>query len=121
MNRSTRARLRRRRGFTIVEVIVSIMIMVVGVLGLASTAAVVQRLIGSGAQQTLAANIAQSRFERLRSMNCNLLSAGTATRNGLNERWRVDSVGPRVRLVTDSIIFASGRRRPQVYRSLVQC
>jgi prepilin-type N-terminal cleavage/methylation domain-containing protein len=51
MNRSHMARARyrrRRRGFTIVEVIVSIMVMVVGVLGLASTGAVVQRLIGAG-------------------------------------------------------------------------
>jgi prepilin-type N-terminal cleavage/methylation domain-containing protein len=124
MNRSHMARARyrrRRRGFTIVEVIVSIMVMVVGVLGLASTGAVVQRLIGAGAQQTMAANIAQTRFEKARSLDCNLLSSGSLTRSGLSERWQVVTVGPRVRLVTDSVIFTSGRRKPQVYVSLVQC
>lgn len=121
MNRTRRRRGLRRRGFTIVEVIVSIMVMVVGVLGLASTAAVVQRLIGTGAQQTMAANVAQSRFERMRSLNCNLITSGSATRSGLREAWRVDSLAPRVRLVTDSVIFTAGRRRPQVYVSMVQC
>jgi hypothetical protein len=91
------------------------------VLGLASTGAVVQRLIGAGAQQTMAANIAQTRFEKARSLDCNLLSSGSLTRSGLSERWQVVTVGPRVRLVTDSVIFTSGRRKPQVYVSLVQC
>lgn len=110
-----------RRGFTIPEVIVAIMVMVIGVLGLASTAGVVQHLIGGAAQQTIAANMAQSRFERMRSLQCNLLAGGSVTANGLTERWRVDSMAPRVRLVTDSVIFISGRRGTQVYRSYVQC
>lgn len=100
------------------------MIMVVGVLGLASTAAVVQRLIGSGAQQTIAANVAQSRFELMRSYDCAMMPHGTTgstLRNGLREIWRVDSVAPSVRVVQDSVVFISGRRGPQVYRSMVQC
>jgi prepilin-type N-terminal cleavage/methylation domain-containing protein len=110
-----------RRGFTIPEVIVAILVMVIGVLGLASTAGVVGRLMGSAAEQTTAANMAQSRFERMRSLQCNLLVNGSRTGNGLTERWRVDSMAPRVRLVTDSVIFLSGRRGTQVYRSYVQC
>jgi Tfp pilus assembly protein PilV len=124
MRRPLVRRPRRRGGFTIIEVVVSIMIMVVGVLGLASTAAVVQRLIGSGAQQTIAANAAQSRFERMRSLNCALMphgQTGTATGNGLREWWRVDSIAPTVRVVSDSVIFISGRRNPQLYRSMVTC
>ena len=114
-------RLVRRRGFTIAEVIVAIIVMVIGVLGLASTAGVIQRMIGSAAQQTAAATMAQSRFERMRSLQCNMLTSGSASANGLTERWRVDSIAPRVRLVTDSVVFLSGRRTTQVYRSSVQC
>lgn len=121
MNRPKNVRAARRRGFTIAEVIVAILVMVVGVLGLASTAGVVQRMIGGGAQQTLAANMAQSRFERMRSLQCNLLTSGSAFNEGINEGWRVDSVAPRVRRVTDSLVFTSGRRGKQVYRSFVQC
>jgi Tfp pilus assembly protein PilV len=121
MTRTTRRRSRRRGGFTIVEVIVAILMIVVGVLGLASTAAVVQRLIAGGAQQTIAASRAQSRFERMRSRPCNQLSGGTATQRGITETWTVDSVAPRLRVVRDSVFFISGRRQPQAYRSLVIC
>ena len=121
MNPVRKPRVARRRGFTIPEVIVAILVMVIGVLGLASTASVVQRMIGGGAQQTIAANMAQSRFERMRSVQCNLMTTGSATQEGIIENWRVDSVAPRVRRVTDSLVFISGRRGPQVYRSFVQC
>ena len=76
-----------RRGFTLVELIAAIIILVVGVLGLASTAAVVMRQINGSAMQTRAALIAQSRLERLRSGNCALLNSGTAVSSGITERW----------------------------------
>ena len=59
-----------RDGFTIVEIIVAIMVLSVGVLGLAATAAVVQKQMGSGERQAAAAAIAQSRFDKLTSVNC---------------------------------------------------
>ena len=77
-----------RRGFTLVELIAAIIILVVGVLGLASTAAVVMRQINGSSMQTRAALIAQSRLERLRSGNCALLNSGTATSGGITETWR---------------------------------
>jgi len=46
-------RRRSQSGFTVVEVLVAIVIMALGVLGLAGTASSVSRLIGGGAQQTL--------------------------------------------------------------------
>ena len=77
-----------RRGFTLVELIAAIIILVVGVLGLASTAAVVMRQITGSSMQTRAAVVAQSRFERLRSVNCAAAVAGTASANGITETWR---------------------------------
>jgi Tfp pilus assembly protein PilV len=56
---SPAARLRARDGFTIVEIIVAIMILSVGVLGLAATAAVVQKQMASGERQAAAAAIAR--------------------------------------------------------------
>ena len=81
-------RSRKRSGFTLVELIAAIIILVIGVLGLASTAAVVMRQITGSSMQTRAAIMAQSRLERLRSVNCAAMTAGSATRNGITETWR---------------------------------
>ena len=89
MNKRLRSITRgKRRGFTLVELIAAILILVVGVLGLASTAAVVMRQITGSQMQTRAAVVAQSRFERLRSVNCALATGGTNTANGITETWR---------------------------------
>lgn len=88
MKRHRRGLSRRvRRGFTLVELIAAIIILVVGVLGLASTAAVVMRQINGAGMQTRAAVIAQSRLERMRSISCAALASGTATNGGVTENW----------------------------------
>lgn len=78
-----------QRGFTLVELIIAIVILVVGVLGLASTAAVVMKQITASSMQTRAAMMGQSRLEQLRSVPCANMAAGTATSNGVTETWRV--------------------------------
>lgn len=111
-------------GFTIVEVLVAIVIMAIGVLGLASTASNVSRLIGGGAQQTLAANIAMSRFEQLRSTSCADMAGGTATRRGMSEHWTVQSSGAFLYAATDTVTYtAAGGRKPSplVFTSYVTC
>lgn len=74
MSRKTIRSRRARGGFTLVELVVAIVILTIGVLGLASTAAVVMRQINGGAQQARAANVAQERFEALRVVDCATLS-----------------------------------------------
>lgn len=108
-------------GFTIVEVIVALMVTSVGALGLAATSALVQRLSADAARQTRAATVAQSRFERFRSLECAQIGSGTRSTDGLTERWQASQIAPRLWLVTDSVSFHSGRRGVQVYRSLVEC
>lgn len=117
-------RRRPRKGFTIIEIIIAIVIMVVGVLGLASTAAVVARLIGGGAQLTLAANVAQSRFEILRSTRCADIANGSAdSGRGVTEQWRVTQVKPDLFEVDVAVQYTttSGPKTPQAYRSHVSC
>ena len=120
-----------RRGFTLVELIVAIVILSVGVLGLASTAAVVTRQIGGGAQQSRAAAVAQARFESLRGMSCvdygGLPFSGTDDAEGFRESWSVvefagaNGSAPAVTLI-DSVYFAAnGKETVRVFRSMRTC
>ena len=128
-HRTTSARPRRRRlsaraGFTVVEIIVAIMVLSIGVLGLAATAAVVQRQMASGERQAAAAAIAQSRFDKLTSVNCQTLSTtpGTASwRHGhVQESWVVSPINANVRQITETITM-TGYKNPLVYTTYIPC
>jgi type IV pilus assembly protein PilV len=97
-----------RRGFTLVELIIAIIILVVGVLGLASTAAVVMRQITASSMQTRAAMTAQSRLERLRSMPCANMVNGAATVGGVTETWRV-TVNARTATMVDVVTWVENK------------
>jgi prepilin-type N-terminal cleavage/methylation domain-containing protein len=114
----------RRDGFTLIELVVAIMILVVGVLGLAGTAGAVSRMVGGAAQQTIAANVAASRFETLRSLPCSQVVANTATTRNMAEKWTVTTdAGSSNLTVTDSITYnaAGGRTRQLAFQSLIRC
>lgn len=109
MKKSTAFTMRRaRRGFTLVELIAAIIILVVGVLGLASTAAVVMRQMTASSMQTRAAIMGQSRLERLRSMPCANMANGTVTVNGITETWTV-RIGTRTATIVDVVTWNERR------------
>ncbi len=114
-----------RDGFTIIELIVAIVILVVGVLGLAGTAGMVSRMVGGAAQQTIAANVASSRFEKLRSVPCANVTSGTATTRGMAEKWTttVSPSNANLYSVTDVVTYtaAGGRSRTLTFQSYVPC
>lgn len=112
-----------RSGFTLIELIVAIVIMVVGVLGLASTAAMVSRMIGGAGQQTVAANVASSRFERLRSVGCSKIVNGDSIVRHMNESWTATKVNSSLWVVTDTITYnaAAGRTPQLIYQSYIRC
>lgn len=103
-----------RAGFTLIELVVAILILTIGILGLAGTSAVITRQMGSGAKQTLAAAIAQSRIETVRSQACETLVAttgGPATTSGLTESWTIVPGTRRVDVtVTVSYDMANGTK-----------
>jgi prepilin-type N-terminal cleavage/methylation domain-containing protein len=114
-----------RRGFTIVEVVVAMLILTIGVLGLAGTAASVTRMMGSSEIQSDATNVALSRFEVLRGGRCPVVS-GSNTSAGITERWTVLGAVGAANLnlydVVDTVSFrTTSGSRPQGYRSVVQC
>jgi type IV pilus assembly protein PilV len=111
----------RQNGFTIVEVLVAVIVLSVGILALASTAAVITRQVRSARQQTVAAAAAQSRFDRLHAVTCTGITSSTASGGGLTEHWIVTNA-TRVKSVTDTVKWTDrGVQKTQVYRSLIPC
>ena len=123
--------LRARTGFTIAELLVAVLLLAVGVLGLASTATVVSRTMGESAQQAVAATVARSRFERLRSANwsCANFRTDSAITRGMKEVWTVTTVNARAVSVSLTVTYSARRRdnarrtykRTNTYRSTVLC
>ena len=100
-----------RAGFTIVEVMVAIVILSIGILGLAATAGVVVRQMTGAVHQSVASTIAYSRMERIRSGNCVAMkdssgpATGVKTRN-VREFWKITGTsGSHMLLVKDSIVY----------------
>jgi type IV pilus modification protein PilV len=115
----------RRDGFTIVEVMVAIVILSIGILGLAATAGVVVRQMTGAVHQSVAANVAYSRMERIRTGNCVAMkdSSGTATTRNVKEKWViVGTPGSHALVVSDTISFiVRGKTKVQAYTSEFPC
>ena len=110
-----------RKGFSLIELMVSILVLTVALLGLAATSAVATQMINGGGRQTLAASVAQSRFEQLRRGSCATLAGGSAYTRGVNETWQIDSIGTSA-FLRASVTYQTRRgSRTQVFRSVRPC
>lgn len=58
-------------GFTIIEVMIAVVVLVVGMLGLVMTAAVLSRMMGRSSRAQAAATYGSARMERMRAAACN--------------------------------------------------
>jgi prepilin-type N-terminal cleavage/methylation domain-containing protein len=119
-----------RHAFTLLEVLVALVILGVGILGLSGNAALVSRLVGDGSRLTLAATVATTRLERLRTLPCAGITAGSATTRGIEESWSVAPMSSglasslEVQLsVTYPVRISSGAHssRTQHFRGAVPC
>ena len=110
------------RGFSLVEVVVAILILTVGVLGLAASAGTITRLTGEGGRTGGAAAAAETRFEILRATPCASLANGTATSGRYAVAWRVTSVTALLRNVDVSVSYNAGRStRTTSFTSQISC
>src|SRR5512142_3540591 len=81
-----------RRGFTLIELMVTVMLLAVGLSGLVATSGAVSRMMGGSIREATAATVAASRFETLRGSACASIVAGSATTRGISESWRVTTI-----------------------------
>jgi prepilin-type N-terminal cleavage/methylation domain-containing protein len=112
----------RRSGFTIVELIVAMLMLTIGLLGLAGVGAVVLKQMRGGTYQTVAASIAQSRFEQFEGDPCSSIVSGSATVRGMDETWTASALGTRARAIQDTVTFVgtSGTRKVGIH-TVVAC
>lgn len=114
-----------REGMTLIELMLAIVLLGVGLLGMAGISLTVTRQFGSAARQADAAMVVQSRVDSLASVACASLApssspvTGTTVTRGITERWRI-SDGNDIKTLTDSVTF-KGRVRPLVYTSIYPC
>lgn len=111
------------RGFSLVEVIAAMVILTIGVLGLAASAAAVGRLTTEGARMSGAALAASSKFEALRAGGCTLMAGGSdiSPAGRYNRSWTVTTTGNK-KTITLTIAYSNGRKtRTTVYVTEVSC
>lgn len=111
-----------RRGFTLVETVVALVLVQFGLLAVAALSAVAARDVASATRIASARDAAHERIEQLRTGACVATSEGSASTPALTEHWSVrgDSV---VRFIRDSVEYRlpAGRRGRIVIELAVLC
>lgn len=113
---------RRRRGVSLVEILIAAVMLMVAVMGLLGASGSISKEMGAGRRQMVAASIAQRRLDSLQSLPCSVLSAaggGRGTFNGIREEWTVTGTGA-TRLVTLDLSVPRVSRAYR-YTTLVPC
>jgi type IV pilus modification protein PilV len=114
-------RTRARRGLTLVEILVALMVFSVGALAMVATSANVITLITASKNRAMAAAVTASRFERMRSQNCSAHTTDSTTSRGINESWQTVKLA-RADDVTVKVRFVANRRlQTRIYRSFITC
>jgi len=116
-----RRRTRARRGWTLVELLVALMVFSVGALAMVATSANVLTLTTAAKNRSLAASLASAQFERMRSQSCSAHTSDSTKSNGINQSWQVVKL-TRADDVTVRVTFIANRRsQTRVYRSFITC
>ena len=112
-----------RKGFTLVEALVALVIFEFGMLAVVATSAVAARDLGTAHRRAHALALGRERVGMLHAAACSSAASGTALgASGFVETWRVEIDGRR-RLVSDSVAFtaARGNRSSLVVRAAAVC
>ena len=123
-----RSRTRRRRrltpsrhGFTVIEMIIAVIVMAVGVMGLAGTARYVAMQMGNGRTQTIAATFATKIADSLSARRCAAIASGSQTKRGVTITWTVAD-SSRTKWVTEQVQYKTKSGPKTVnYLTVIQC
>lgn len=112
---------RMRNAFTLPEVLVAILILAVGILGLAASGTFIVVQAGEARAITEGALLAGRVLDSLRSIPCGAVGAGQETQKQATMRW---TATPRTRSVAvDATLELTGRRAPRQWpvNALLPC
>ena len=113
--------IRSSTGFTLVELMVAIMIFTFGLLAMAGTASLLMTMIAGSESGTMAAAVAESRFEVIRATACASRTSGSAVSRGISEAWTRIPLA-RADDVTVTVTFVRNRRvRTESFQSFIPC
>ncbi len=79
-----------RRGLTLIEVVVAILVFAIGGLGLAASAATIVRQMSANTLRANAAFIARSTAETANASRCDDLIGGEVTSKGIHSIWTLN-------------------------------
>jgi len=111
------------RGFSLIEVIAAMIILSVGVIGMAASTTAIQNMTTQGTLTGNAAAVAGSRFDVLRATPCaSLATSGTATTQlKFNEKWSITTAG-NLRSVVDSVTYTfRAKPRTTAFSTVISC
>lgn len=113
---------RARRGLTLIEMLIAIIVMAIGIMGLAGTASYVAQQMGGGNMQTIAAALATRVSDSLSARRCSALVSGTTTTRGVTVTWTV-SDSSRTKWVAERVQYKPKRGSTKTFNSttVIQC
>lgn len=112
-----------RRGSSLIEALIALVLFQFGMLAMVATSAVAARDLAEANRRVRAHALAANRVEHLRALACSSSAAGSMSwPGGLTEYWRVDASGTR-RIISDSVelLLPRGRRASHVIQAHVLC
>ena len=126
MTRSQRLplRLRARRGLTLIEMIIAIIVMSIGVMALAGTASYVGTQMGGGRAQTIASAMSNKIADSLAARRCPSLVNGSQTNRGVTVSWTVTPASPARTVTVNQTVqykLKRGQTKTVTYRMIVEC
>lgn len=111
-----------RRGFTLTELLVALLLVDIGVLALVASGAAVVRELSGGIARTLAIDAARTRIERLASLDCPVATSGSAVIAPAVREWWSATTHDGTRELADSAQWLErGSRRSIVVRTRIPC
>jgi Tfp pilus assembly protein PilV len=117
--RSAATERQHRRGVSLIEVLIACVLLTVAVLGLVGASTSISKQTGNSRRQVIAAGMAMTRLDSLRSIACTAMTNGTATRQGITESWTVSGTGATRTIVLN--LTLPRLTNPIVHRVLVPC
>ena len=108
----------KRRGFSLIEALVALMLLAVALIPMAALPAATSRLYMASAAREQAALLAVQKLDELESKKFNDLSGGSQTIGGYSMVWTVGEAVDQKRKVKVSVTWNDGKSKLEVTRQV---